>query len=212
MAPTVGFVGANVNLKAVPLEGGPTVVADSSRQKMILNVWPFNAGPGPNKTAGFKMIGRTKTGLGQHPLRANPKLGKQSEVPIHGDGLSTPVLKVNLQMVLQVLPHTRQVVANRHPGREQRGHGPHAGALQYGRRTDGSRAENNLPLRVDPEILPVPAILHARDPQPRKGELVNLALVRMVRLGRRLAGSRYAKSVEQRSPLRTVMCIGPNPS
>ena len=78
MAPAVGFVWANMNLKAVSLKGGPTIVPNCSGQKMLLNVWPFDSRLGTDESTGFEVVGRAKPRLGQHPLCADTKFAEQS--------------------------------------------------------------------------------------------------------------------------------------
>ena len=78
MASAVGFIWANMYLKAMSFEGGPTIVTNSSGQKMVLNVWPFDSRLGTDESTGFEVIGRAKPRLGQHPLCADTKFAEQS--------------------------------------------------------------------------------------------------------------------------------------
>ena len=73
MAATVGFIGANMNLKAVTIKSRATVVADRGRQEVVLNIRVREAGTGPDKPAGLEMVGRPQACFGEHPLCADPE-------------------------------------------------------------------------------------------------------------------------------------------
>ena len=129
MASTVGFIGTNMNLKAVTIKSRATVIADRSRQEVVLNIRVSETGTGSDKPAGLKVVGRPQAGFGEHQLCANPEFREPSQIAINGNGLFASILEIHLQVILQIFAHARQFVAHRHPRRQQHRQWAHARPL-----------------------------------------------------------------------------------
>ena len=58
------------------LKGDLTVIGNRARQKVVLNISPFDAGSRPDKRARLKVIGSAQTRFKQKPLRPYQRLFK----------------------------------------------------------------------------------------------------------------------------------------
>ena len=58
VTPTFGFVGSHMNLKAMAIKCRTAVIANRTRQEVILNVRPLNTRPRADEAAGLEMITR----------------------------------------------------------------------------------------------------------------------------------------------------------
>src|SRR5437868_4585038 len=89
------------------------VVADGGGKKMELQVGIFDAGAGADEAAGFEMVGGAEAALEEQPLSTDQRLGEKAHLAIEGDRLPAGDLHENFEMIVQVLPHPRQMVEGR---------------------------------------------------------------------------------------------------
>src|SRR6185312_393307 len=102
---------ADMSLEAMPRLSRAAVVTRRDRQEVILEVGMLDADMAADETAGLEMVGGTESGAEERPLDADQELPQR--VLQHGverDRLQAAVLDVGLDVVLQVLPDTGQVL------------------------------------------------------------------------------------------------------
>ena len=142
------LVGADVDLEAVALERGLAVVAHGRGQEVVLDVRPLDAGPGADEGAGFEVVGGAEAVLEQDPARPDQELGPGVELGVERDRLGAAELKVDLEMVAQILADPGQVVGDLDPGRAQNVARTDAGQLQELRRADRAGGQDHLARRL----------------------------------------------------------------
>ena len=124
--------------------GQRAVVADRDRQEVEHQVRVGDVVVGADEAARLEVVGRTRAGLAQDPLRPDARPPLHREVGRHGDGLRARVLHVDLEVVLQVLPHAGQVGDDADPVRAQLVRRADARQLEQLRRVDRAAAEHDL--------------------------------------------------------------------
>src|SRR6266404_8907243 len=75
---------------------------------MKLDVRVAHAGAAADEAAALEMIAGAEAILGEQPARADERAAYERYLRIQGDGLAAGDLKVELQVILQVLAHARQ--------------------------------------------------------------------------------------------------------
>src|SRR3982074_1388749 len=75
---------------------------------MKLDVRVAYAGAGADEAAGLEVIAGPEAVLGEEPARADERAAHDRYLRIEGDRLAAGDLEVELQVILQVLAHTRQ--------------------------------------------------------------------------------------------------------
>ncbi len=120
------------------------VVVDRHRQEMELDVGPGELRAGADEAASLELVAGTDTLAGEQPLRTDRRLVVQLQRRVQRYRLGAGVLQVHLQMVLQVLPDTRQIVDQGDVQFAEQRRGADAGALQDLRRGDGASAQQHL--------------------------------------------------------------------
>jgi hypothetical protein len=63
-----------------------------------------------DEATGLEVVGGSRAPAQEQPLRADPRVAPLRQVRLHGHGLRAGVLDVHLEVVLQVLAHSRQVL------------------------------------------------------------------------------------------------------
>ena len=126
------------------VEGGVAVVAHGGGQEMVLDVGPFDPRPGADEGTGFEVVGGAEPVLEQDPADPDQQLGKRPQLAVEGDRLAAAELKVDLQVVLQVLADPGQIVGDRDPGRAQHRARADARELQDLGRADRTGRQDHL--------------------------------------------------------------------
>ena len=168
MAAALGTHGPHVRLEAMLRGERGAVVADGHGQEVVLDVRVRNARLAADEAAGLEMVGRSEAIATQQPTRANERLRKRVHHRIQGDGLFAGHLEVELQMVLQVLAHTGQVVHHRQTECPQFFRRADTGKLQQLRRVDGAAAQDDLATRLHLHFGIATQVDHARGATPGK--------------------------------------------
>lgn len=102
------------------LKRAAAVVSNRARQKVILDVGPGNSGSGPDESTGLEMIGAAEPGSTGQPLATCKESAKLVQFRIQRYRLLASVLKIDFQMILQILAHTREFVDDVDAGRLQK--------------------------------------------------------------------------------------------
>ena len=76
---------------------------------MILDVGVALAGATADEAAGLEVIGRPQAVLAQHPAQADQRLAVGRHLRIQRDRLGAGDLKVEFQVVLQILTHSGEL-------------------------------------------------------------------------------------------------------
>src|SRR4029077_10310866 len=97
-----------VRLKAVLARECRAVIIHRQRQEMKLDVRVAHPGAAADEAAGLEVIAGAEAVLGEEPARADERAAHDRYLRIKRDGLAAGDLEVELQMILQVLAHTRQ--------------------------------------------------------------------------------------------------------
>ena len=126
------------------VKGRSTVIAHGGGQEVILNIRPLHALVRADKGARFKVVCCAKTGFGQHPPGANPGLADRVQTTVQRDGLGAAILEIDLQVILQVCPHTWQVNHRHDTSVFQHLRRPNAGPLEQCGRADRARGKNDF--------------------------------------------------------------------
>src|SRR3954471_16168156 len=179
-----------MDLVAVTGCPGASVVPDRQRQEVEHQVRIRDLVVAPRKTATLEMV------RGAGPAPEEQPLGADERPPpflrggrLHRDRLETPVLDVDLEVVLQIRAHAWQVRHDRDPERREVRRLPDPRQLQKLRRVDGAARKDDLaafdPLRsaaaaLDVDGAPPPALEDdARDERPRSNGEVAAAADRL---------------------------------
>ena len=120
------------------------VVAHGDRQEVVHQVGVLDLVVAAHEAARLEVVGGAGTRLAQQPLEPHLRPVLHVEVGRHRHGLGARVLDVDLEVVLQVLPHAGQVVHDVDPDRPKVAGGPHAGELEQLGRVDRATAEDDL--------------------------------------------------------------------
>lgn len=104
-SPALGLIVADMHLKTIAIKGFPAVITHGGGQEVILEIRCGQARLGADKTAGFKMVGRPKSRLGKEPAAADQELVPPIQFAVEGNWLGATELKIELQMILKILPH-----------------------------------------------------------------------------------------------------------
>jgi hypothetical protein len=110
VTPTLGLVGTHVDLETMPFKRGIPVVTNRPRQEVVLNIGPLKARSGADKATGLEMVGRAQARFRKDPLYADLELGQWIQMSIDRYRLSASVLKIDLQMIGEILADTGQFV------------------------------------------------------------------------------------------------------
>ncbi len=100
-----GAHGSNVALKTMLFHRVRAVVVNRHRQEVILNVRPLELLAAADKPACFEVVARAHARAAKQPLRANLRLVPPLQGRVEGDRLLTFILKIHLQVILQVFTH-----------------------------------------------------------------------------------------------------------
>ena len=142
--------------------GRGAVVAHGHREEVEHQVRIGDVVVAPGKPSAFEMVGRRQALLEQDPLQPDPRAVPPLQPGRHRHGLGAGVLHVHLQVVLKVLAHARQPMADRNARGLQVGFVSHTRDLEQLRRVDGPAAEDDL---APGDVVPtVPGELDARCP------------------------------------------------
>ena len=143
-APGAGVHRPDVHLVPVPARRGRPVVADRHRQEVEHQVRVPDLVVAPGEPAALEVVGRPGPAAAKQPPRAHRGPVAPLQRRRHRDRLLARVLDIDLQVVLQVLAHPRQVGhhVDAEPGQQRRA--AHPGQLQQLRRVDGPAAQDHL--------------------------------------------------------------------
>ncbi len=93
------------------------VVGHGHRQEVILDIRVLDPRPAADESARLKVIGGPQAVLAQNPAHADERLAERIHMLVQRDRLFARHLEIKLQVVLQVLTHSRQIVHHRNPER-----------------------------------------------------------------------------------------------
>ena len=95
-----------MGLEPMAFRCGLAIVAHRNGQEVILNIRVVDSLVRPNEGGTFKLVRRPKASLAKEPLRPNPGLAQKVPIFEQGNRLLRGKLKLELQVILQVLTHT----------------------------------------------------------------------------------------------------------
>jgi hypothetical protein len=133
-----------VHLVAVIAGRGRAVVADGDGKEMEHEVRVGHLLVAAHEAAGFKMVGGSVSFPQKEPLGADAGAVAPLEGGRDGHGLGAGVLDIDLQMILEVLPHPRNVCDHVDSEGAELGGIADAGELQELRGIDGPATEHDL--------------------------------------------------------------------
>ena len=143
-AAALRLVRPDVDLEAVPVEGGIAVVAHRRRQEVVLDVGPLEPGTRADEGAGLEVVGGAEAALEEDPAGADQALADGPQLRVEGDRLGAAELEVDLDVILQVGADPRQVVHHLDAGGAQHLGRPDARELQQHGRADRAGAQDHL--------------------------------------------------------------------
>ena len=215
MAAGVGVHRPDVHLVAVSLGRHAAVVPDRDRKEVEHQVRVVDVVVAPHEAAALEVVGGPETAAVEQPLVADLRSGAELEARRDRDRLLRRVLDVDLEVVLEVLPHARHVGDDADAEGAQVVGVADSGELQELGRVDGPTAEDDLargdrPVQASgPEVVDAGGSLavetHAGD--ERKGldpEVLPVHHRVEVRAGRGEAAPTTDVAVEPREPLLAV--------
>ena len=123
---------------------------------MELDIGVADTGGRAQEGRRFELVRRAEPALGKEPLRPDQRLAPEVVVPVERDRLQAGLLEIDLQMILQVLPHARTVGDNVDAVFGQMRGRADARQHQQFRRIDGRGRNDDFPVRTD-HLHPAPA-------------------------------------------------------
>ena len=133
-----------MRLKAVRFAGVAAVVAHGDGQKVILDIGPGKFFIAADKAAAFEMVGSAQACALKEPFCADSGLVP----PLRGGGdrhgLCAFILHIELEVILQIVAHARQIQNLAHARFGQPCAGADAASLQQLRRSNGAGAHNHF--------------------------------------------------------------------
>ena len=82
-----------------------SIITNSQRQKVELNIGVLHIFIAANKASGLEVVGRCGARTTKEPLRTNPRLVPLIECGCHRDRLLTVMLYIHLEVVLHIFTH-----------------------------------------------------------------------------------------------------------
>jgi hypothetical protein len=141
-----------MRLKAVLLRERRAVVGHRHRQEMILDVGIGDARAAADEAAGLEMIGGAEAVLAQQPAqRRSAPSASRIDRGVQRDRLLAGHLKIEFQMILQILADARQVLDDSMPSARSSAAGPTPESFKQLRRIDRAAARGSL--RADPHAV-----------------------------------------------------------
>src|SRR5215469_13718558 len=101
-----------------------------------------------NETAGLEMIAGSQPVVAQQPARADERAAPQRHVRVQRDRLTARDLKVELEVILEILTHPREIVDDLDTEGGELGPRTDARELQQLRRVDGTGAQDDFAPRA----------------------------------------------------------------
>ena len=130
---------------------------------MKLNVGIINRRTAANKPSRLEVVSGAWPTLEQVPVNADGNLVVPLQRRIDGHRLRTSLLHIHLQVILQVLTHTRQVFHQWNRQCRQLIGRPDTRLQQQLRRIDRPGADNDLARGTRATLLFTPQVFHLRD-------------------------------------------------
>src|SRR5690606_6104395 len=143
-APDVRVHRSDVDLVAVRYLDLRAVVTHRDRQEVEHQVRVVDHVVTAHEPTGLEVVGRRGAGAGQQPLQTDLRTVAQHERGVEGHRLLAGVLHVDLEVVLEVLTDTGQILHDRDAERLQVTRVAHAVELEQLRRVDRPTAEDDL--------------------------------------------------------------------
>ncbi len=204
---------ADVRLEAVLVDLVLAVVADRDRQEVVLQVGMLDAGAAPDEAAGFEMVGRAESLAQQQPFEADGAHGDEILRRVQRDRLRARVLHVGLEVILQVRADARHV---RHDVDVELARAPWHRRCPTACRICGEliAPPDTITSRRARIVTSCPLCRYSTPTArvPSNSTRVTRHRGSIRRLGRVIAGRRYAIAALQRRPRYVVRSIGPRPS
>src|SRR5581483_1469806 len=141
----LGAHGPHVSLEPMLASERRAVIVHGHGQEVELNVRIIDARATADETTGLEVVGRAQTLLGENPTGADERLAERRHFRKERDGLLAGHLEIELQVILEVFTHPRQVVHYTDPEVGQLRARTHARELQELRRVDGTATDNHFP-------------------------------------------------------------------
>ena len=141
--------------------GQRPVVAHRDREEVVHQVRVLHLVVAAHEAAGLEVVRRAGATLAEQPLQPDQRPPLHREIGRHRHGLAGLVLDVDLEVVLEVLPHPGQVRDDVDPERAELAGGADAGQLKQLRRVDRAAADDHLARVHRAAAAPAAAVLHA---------------------------------------------------